>query len=1166
MVRIFPAPAEDEQELEQGLPEDGSQQLGGSSSSSSSSSEAVPREAARAQHMGGAASQDGELEPEVSDHGSRGGVEDETSAGTSEVNVDTAGEPNAEIDVVALREEAQRHRRKTACTVLNKETGQYEFLSVWAMTPRQMGHLGVGVELYFQFIKQMGFVFLFMALLSLPALLSNFAGSMVEESSMLNRAFGMLSVANLGTCPSSGCQSFAQVQERCAFVLRLPLFYEREEDTCDLRVKDIAEWIGFLDGLAILTFMGFGMFFAHSWIPRIVRETDDANTTPADYTVWIPSLPKYLPDADDHANYPEKLAEHFRQVLRSAARDPIEDPFAVQVVTVVHGYDGAIMQFGEKGNHMQDQENARLLRLRAQAQGKEKSAAKHEKHISGLDDKIRKIEKRLRTQARMTDDTRSVCSAFVTFTHEEYKDRVLDEYRFANHALFKLCQPEGLRFGGQRLNVVKACDPTDLYWENLDYDYRKRMMRKGVIVFFTFLVLVVCSVVIASLESISGDQAPEVLKTTWIVANTPASGSACLSFCSWDLFSSPSCTLDGQSSKTWPTARLFDASGTIADIVELNGECSNPWRLCDNLAGNSSSRAWLGIEFDSAQAVKCMKVRQHSVTSAHELRILSCASGAAPENASVLASWDPAAHCQAMELVYPASAHSSGSLSVVPDTSCATDPASYIEFEVATLAKADSVGSPVGNPSLNCFCRQQASNNLAGFMTPPWSTPAEELCKEWSQEMTMTYLKVGGSVLAITVLNEVLLVIYSYFIAWERLCTVTELAKSQLGKLFLSQFVNTGLLMLLVNANIKQYPSVLAFIKVLSIGEGSYHDMTGQWYTVVGTTLILTVLAKVASSSASPIVMSQVVHPLMERFYSKKKLTQETLNAVYTLPEWNLSLRLAEGMNIIFCVVMYSGGMPILYLVGALYCLTSYWIDKRSLLRGSHRPPAYKEDVVMMSVNMLPVAAFLHTAVAAWTFGNQALLPSDWSTLQPLAESLFGITEARYLEVMESYRMGVMEGLTMDFMRARFLDFSRKGTWLLMLIFLACSVFYIASYLWALVLRPFLSPFAFLSKELILSCARGCAKRCGWSLPPRDTKISVSWEEAKLEMEAKGMTTSYRLADNEKYHAAYKALQHTHSLVKAQTLAKASEAAWAAARWSSEDCASIEIGSTKVEQ
>mmetsp|Transcript_69771 Transcript_69771/g.177058 ORF Transcript_69771/g.177058 Transcript_69771/m.177058 type:complete len:243 (-) Transcript_69771:71-799(-) len=183
---------------------------------------------------------------------------------------------------------------------------------------------------------------------------------------------------------------------------------------------------------------------------------------------------------------------------------------------------------------------------------------------------------------------------------------------------------------------------------------------------------------------------------------------------------------------------------------------------------------------------------------------------------------------------------------------------------------------------------------------------------------------------------------------------------------------------------------------------------------------------------------------------------------------------------------------------------------------------------------MLPLAAFLHAAVAGWTFGNQVLLPSEWSRLLPLAERVFGISLPEYLVVTEAYRMGMIDGVTMDFMRARFLDFSRTGSWLLMLVFLACCTYYIVYCLWALVLRPFLMPFAFLAKELCIKCVRNCGAFCGWSLPDMAEHVSLSWDEAEVEMRVHGVTSSYRLADNKNYQAAYKALQHTAELLKSQ--------------------------------
>merc|ERR1712139_653378 len=124
-----------------------------------------------------------------------------------------------------------------------------------------------------------------------------------------------------------------------------------------------------------------------------------------------------------------------------------------------------------------------------------------------------------------------------------------------------------------------------------------------------------------------------------------------------------------------------------------------------------------------------------------------------------------------------------------------------------------------------------------------------------------------------------------------------------------------------------------------------------------------------------------IVTPLMAWWSQRGAVTQPKLNKVYQLPEWNISLRLAQVMNVIFCIMMYSGAMPVLYIVGCIYCAFSYWTDKWILLRGSCKPPSYNADIVRVAVHMFPIIALLHTVTTLWVFSKQDLFPSDWSLL-----------------------------------------------------------------------------------------------------------------------------------------------------------------------------------------
>merc|ERR1711970_1394096 len=100
-------------------------------------------------------------------------------------------------------------------------------------------------------------------------------------------------------------------------------------------------------------------------------------------------------------------------------------------------------------------------------------------------------------------------------------------------------------------------------------------------------------------------------------------------------------------------------------------------------------------------------------------------------------------------------------------------------------------------------------------------------------------------------------------------------------------------------------------------------------------------------------------------------------------------MRVAQTLMIFFCVVMYSGGIPMLYLVGAVYIGIAYWLDKVRLLWGSSHPPDYNQDIIERAVNWLLAAAVLHAAVTSWMYGQQTLFPSDWSSLRGFIDTIF---------------------------------------------------------------------------------------------------------------------------------------------------------------------------------
>lgn len=1017
-----------------------------------------------------------------------------------------------------LQEVAKTHRDKNACTEYDEATGRYKYKSCCGTSASKLGVFGVGVSLYFQFLRQMGLVFLLCAILLGANSTLNIMGNMVNENSALYKYLGMTTIGNLGACEGGRCQTDEEVQERCVW----------NQFPCELRLKEVTQWLGLADGLGILMVLAWGILFQVCHIPRAVKATDDANLTPPDFAVDITVLPYRLNAG--HEEYEQKLKQHFISILQSLG---IEDSNAVAEVCLVRDYDGAISTFMKKGNIILSQ-HGDIIRMK-ELEGKEddaskKAHAKLEKKSIKKYMQMKRLERSIATQAAMSDEQRGVVRAFVTFSKASYKEQVLHHYRFSRFFLFRCCQNKDLRFEGSALLLHEACEPSDLYWENLDFASWKRWCRMCFVILLTFVFLILCSAALVFFQSLSKSTLASVNEhLVWVVKSTPDTNT-CLGFCDVEMFSDRLCSSNGDTSNSWQTVKLFDQFNDYTNYDWGSG-CANNWTspcssaplrsqyasTCGGSEANASAHTdWIGFEFESKQQVQCWHATFPPSIKPDEVQLFGCPTAPpAPENRSC---WKVEENCAPMYLntLSPDTqntAWTSTDNKVAADMSCSNE----ITADVAK-ARWESIAAGseerVLNPIINCFCQQQALSQGPGFAFPPYDTQEKQICEAWIINNAAVVGKVVGAALAVLVINQVLLLIYEYLVAFERHCTVTEVTLSQFWKLFLAQMVNTALLVLLVNASL-ELPPVLQFLRVLQVGSGQFDELNVTWYVSVGTGICITIFMQVFSTTVPPLIMAFIVKPCLSCLVARGEVVQARLNEMYVLPPWNLSLRMAQTLTVIFVICTYSGGMPLLYFVGFVYSIVAYWLDKWCLLRGSSKPPAYNQSILNVCCNFLPLAAFLHAVIAGWTYGNQAVVPSNWSSLLVVAEMLF-LSEDEYYSVTSEYLSApakLKKDLQWKYYEARMMDMAREGCWLIFCIFLVFCVYYILLWLYKLLLKPFLSPILFALKD----CC--CKKKAAEG-------DSATWEACIQECRRSNILSSYALNQNDKYHAAALAIAH----------------------------------------
>eukprot|EP00644_Phytophthora_capsici_P000084 jgi/Phyca11/13532/fgenesh1_pg.PHYCAscaffold_4_\ len=200
----------------------------------------------------------------------------------------------------------------------------------------------------------------------------------------------------------------------------------------------------------------------------------------------------------------------------------------------------------------------------------------------------------------------------------------------------------------------------------------------------------------------------------------------------------------------------------------------------------------------------------------------------------------------------------------------------------------------------------------------------------------LIFLAKEQKILLVVAVNLILARILNGLVALEKHHTQSSLVVSRVTKIFLAQFCNTALLMLVINAN-ANYFSKSAIVSetgtsnegislgALQILDGEYSDFSADWYNDVGVALMLTMIINSFN-------------------------TQRDLEALYRGPKFDLAARYAQSLTTIFITYMFSAGMPLLHFIGFGAMIMTYWADKFILM---------------------------HCVIAMWMFSNDRIFESE---------------------------------------------------------------------------------------------------------------------------------------------------------------------------------------------
>lgn len=203
-----------------------------------------------------------------------------------------------------------------------------------------------------------------------------------------------------------------------------------------------------------------------------------------------------------------------------------------------------------------------------------------------------------------------------------------------------------------------------------------------------------------------------------------------------------------------------------------------------------------------------------------------------------------------------------------------------------------------------------------------------------------------GSVAFIVVINVILKAGLAFLVPLEKHHTRTESDRSLVHKVFISQFINTALVTLLVNARFAGFAERFSASGAkFPLFTGPYDDFTLPWYIDIGSNHVVTMISN-AVQTFIPIVILWPLQIIQETWATRNTATQIILNRQLKGSVFEVAARLGVLLSTVFACMLYSANMPFLNIILFLTFLFSYWVDRIYLLRVCRTPPAYDTGLV----------------------------------------------------------------------------------------------------------------------------------------------------------------------------------------------------------------------------
>jgi hypothetical protein len=275
-----------------------------------------------------------------------------------------------------------------------------------------------------------------------------------------------------------------------------------------------------------------------------------------------------------------------------------------------------------------------------------------------------------------------------------------------------------------------------------------------------------------------------------------------------------------------------------------------------------------------------------------------------------------------------------------------------------------------------CFCVNGVQKAHAFGQASDWMDDNENVCGKVIANIGIASTVQALGSIFVTAINIGISKVIHTIIRYER----HYLKSHENGQIVLisliAQFLNAAVVIILIYQRIPgTEESATPFLF-----NGEYDDFGKFWYITVGVFIQTTILISTVSSHAMFLFYFLIKVPSKRRNAKRQPelfATQSELNDAIVGGEFPLEIRVAAQLLLVYVPVVFSPGMPILFLIGAFGVVFGAMVDKLNIARHSKHPPAVDSNVPNQMIRTIPIFVLIRLMIAAWVFSNPVIFPSD---------------------------------------------------------------------------------------------------------------------------------------------------------------------------------------------